>query len=142
MDGVTLSLLLAAIASILPSGIAVRCYVCSWSPDDADNRTDWCTAKNFEPRVVNMLECENGCETFAQWDKNEVLEQWRRNCIETATEMKGKCVDGDTKYWSYKRCTCNADYCNSAIYLQNTSKIILLALIFLFLTFRVRRVVI
>ena len=50
--------------------LAVKCYICSWSPKDAANRTVICKDDLFEANAVAIAECENGCETYTHWDSN------------------------------------------------------------------------
>lgn len=114
MEGAMLSLLLAIVASVLPTGFAVECYVCSWSPDDV-NRTDLCGEEDFSPMDAYKSNCPLGCETYTQWDLNGVLEQYRRNCYQGESPASGDCESTEGKAIKSERCTCNWDLCNSSI---------------------------
>jgi hypothetical protein len=113
-------LLFTLLATFLPATFAVKCYVCSWSPKDAPNRTVICNDDLFEANAVYILECSSGCETYTHWDSNGSLEQLRRNCLQPETELTNDCKEEETIAYKSKRCTCNSDLCNSAPLLSSS----------------------
>ncbi|XP_076344502.1 uncharacterized protein LOC143244171 isoform X2 [Tachypleus tridentatus] len=100
--------------TVLSEGLAVKCYLCSYSPEDKNNQTDSCSDHNFKPNVVYSLDCEHGCETFIQWDSNGILEHSRRNCVQNGVAITHSCTNDTKQGWSSKRCTCDSDFCNTA----------------------------
>lgn len=114
----TLSLL--AFALLFTTGDAVQCYICSWSPRNQANRTDYCTHANFNPEKNFAHECAHGCEFFSQNDLNGDFEHVRRNCAPQNPTHKG-CLTESSRAWSTVRCICNADYCNAAPAMQATA---------------------
>ncbi|XP_022249214.1 uncharacterized protein LOC111087302 [Limulus polyphemus] len=99
---------------VIIRGLAVKCYLCSWSPNDQNNQTDSCTEENFNPNAVYSVECSHGCEAFFQWDSNGVLEHSRRNCMQNGVEERNSCVNETKPAWTMYRCTCDTDFCNTA----------------------------
>uniref|UniRef100_A0A4Q8K307 U23-Liphistoxin-Lsp1a_1 n=2 Tax=Liphistius TaxID=62150 RepID=A0A4Q8K307_9ARAC len=106
-------LLIMIIFSFVSEGLAIKCYICSYSPDDRNNRTDKCTDDNFQPQKVVGGDCKLGCETFIQYDANEVLEHWRRNCVQEGTEVTDDCRTDKNRIRKRIRCTCDRDLCNA-----------------------------
>nr|XP_042894746.1 uncharacterized protein LOC107456679 [Parasteatoda tepidariorum] len=91
---------------------AMMCYICSHSPKD--NRTDKCTDHNFQYNNVYVDDCKLGCETVVQYDANDEMEQWRRNCLQTEQKLLNVCHTEKTPGWRIVRCTCNRELCNTA----------------------------
>ncbi|GFS58340.1 uncharacterized protein TNIN_264561 [Trichonephila inaurata madagascariensis] len=119
-------LLLTVIVAILPATFAVKCYTCSWSPKDAPNRTVMCNDEFFEGNAIAISECENGCQTYFHMDRNGLVEQVRRSCLQVGDEVTGNCVSEENKAFSSKRCTCNYNLCNMASSFYAASSTVLL----------------
>ncbi|KAG8188581.1 hypothetical protein JTE90_007187 [Oedothorax gibbosus] len=121
-------LFLTIFAAFLPATLAIKCYTCSWSPKDAPNRTAMCNDEQFEGNALAISDCENGCQTYVHMDRNGVIEQMRRSCLQPDETMTGNCVNEENKVFSSKRCTCNYNLCNSAAsYVLANSVFLLLA---------------
>ncbi|KFM80659.1 hypothetical protein X975_16313, partial [Stegodyphus mimosarum] len=100
--------------AFLPATLAVKCYICSWSPRDATNTTVMCSDEHFEANIVSMFDCDKGCETYVHIDANGDVVQLRRNCLQPETELTGDCRLEEKKAFTLKRCTCNSHLCNAA----------------------------
>lgn len=94
-------------------GFAVQCYICSWSPDDKNNRTDYCTDENFEKANLYFHHCKVGCEVYIQWDPNGRMEHVRRNCIHKEINLTNECTIEERIGWKLKKCACQHDFCNN-----------------------------
>lgn len=105
--------------SLIVEGVSVRCYFCSYSPDDRNNRTDKCTEENFQHHNVHSNDCEHGCETFIQYDANEALEQYRRNCAGN-DEITNDCKMEKNVARKRIKCTCDRDLCNNGANFRST----------------------
>lgn len=111
----TVPLLFLVFLSLLTEGLAIQCYICSWSPEDQNNSTDSCTDFGFQSHKSYIHTCDHGCEIFVQWDSNGRMEQWRRNCFQkNHLPLTGDCKWDVSIGWKRKICTCDVDFCNSA----------------------------
>lgn len=110
---------------LFTTGDAVQCYICSWSPRNQANRTDFCTHANFNPEKNFAHECSQGCEFFSQNDLNGDFEHVRRNCAPSNPPHKG-CLTETSRAWTTVRCICDSDYCNAAPQQHRTTAALLL----------------
>ncbi|XP_023226970.1 uncharacterized protein LOC111627614 [Centruroides sculpturatus] len=99
--------------SLIAIGYAVQCYICSWSPDDKNNRTNYCTDENFQNANLYFDRCKVGCEVHVQWDPNGRMEHIRRNCLDKEVNLTNKCVIEERIGWKVKKCACQYDLCNT-----------------------------
>lgn len=119
------ALFASSLLLLFTTGDAVQCYICSWSPRNQANRTDYCTHSNFNPEKNFAHECSHGCEFFSQNDLNGDFEHVRRNCAPSNPPHKG-CLTETSRAWSTVRCICDSDYCNAAPQQQRTTAALLL----------------
>ncbi|KAL1438085.1 hypothetical protein MTO96_048183 [Rhipicephalus appendiculatus] len=84
---------------LFTTGDAVQCYICSWSPRNQANRTDFCTHANFNPEKNFAHECPQGCEFFSQNDLNGDFEHVRRNCAPSNPPHRG-CLTETSRAWT------------------------------------------
>uniref|UniRef100_A0A131YMA8 Uncharacterized protein n=1 Tax=Rhipicephalus appendiculatus TaxID=34631 RepID=A0A131YMA8_RHIAP len=110
---------------LFTTGDAVQCYICSWSPRNQANRTDFCTHANFNPEKNFAHECPQGCEFFSQNDLNGDFEHVRRNCAPSNPPHRG-CLTETSRAWTTVRCICDSDYCNAAPQQHRTTAALLL----------------
>ncbi|XP_054721354.1 uncharacterized protein LOC129231132 [Uloborus diversus] len=106
--------LFTILSCLISQGNCIKCYICSFSPDDRNNRTDKCTEENFQHLKVYSDECTLGCESVIQYDANDEMEQWRRNCLQDGHKLTNDCQTETTVAWRLVRCTCDKDLCNSS----------------------------
>nr|XP_015930696.1 uncharacterized protein LOC107457134 [Parasteatoda tepidariorum] len=110
-------LILAIFIVLLPATYAhkTNCYVCSFSPKDATNRTSLCKDEEIAPNLVSTSECDYGCQTYTQIDSNGVFEHVRRNCAQPDSGIDyGTCKTEESNIYKSVRCVCNTYLCNAA----------------------------
>ncbi|KAF8785694.1 uncharacterized protein LOC129959439 [Argiope bruennichi] len=122
--------LFTILGCLITQGNCIKCYICSFSPYDRNNRTDKCTEENFQHQMVYSDECKLGCESVIQYDANDEMEQWKRNCLQEGHKLTNDCETEKTPVLRLVRCTCDRDLCNSAVTIQSYS----LQLLFGFMT--------
>ncbi|KAG8189324.1 hypothetical protein JTE90_021830 [Oedothorax gibbosus] len=103
---------LFTILGLISQGNCIKCYICSFSPYDKNNRTDKCTEANFQHENVYSTNCKLGCESVIQYDANEEMEQWKRNCLQEGHKLTNDCETEKTPALRLVRCTCDRDLCN------------------------------
>lgn len=104
----------------------MHCYLCSWSPYDHANRTDYCTHANFKEETITTTECKDGCEVFYQNDINGEFEHIRRNCA-VGPPHRG-CLTETNRVRTTVTCYCVTDYCNAAVSFSTPSALVFLTL--------------
>ncbi|GFS71128.1 uncharacterized protein TNCV_5049271 [Trichonephila clavipes] len=104
--------LFTILGCLISQGSSIKCYICSFSPYDRNNRTDKCTEENFQHEKVYSGECKLGCESVAQYDANDEMEQWKRNCLQEGHKLTNDCQTEKTPVLKLVRCTCDRDLCN------------------------------
>ncbi|GIY08308.1 protein quiver [Caerostris darwini] len=110
--------LFTILGSLISQGNCVKCYFCSFSPYDRNNRTDKCTEENFQHHNVYSDECKLGCESVVQYDANDEMEQWKRNCLQEGHKLTNDCETEKTPVMRIVRCTCDRDLCNVSVRIQ------------------------
>ncbi|KFM78930.1 hypothetical protein X975_17942, partial [Stegodyphus mimosarum] len=113
--------LVTILGCLIVQGNCIKCYICSYSPDDRNNRTDKCSEDKFQHQNVYNDECEYACESVIRYDANDELEQWWRNCLHHGQKLTNDCQTEQSAGWRLVRCTCDKDLCNDSVVLQSSA---------------------
>ncbi|KAK8742817.1 hypothetical protein OTU49_001690 [Cherax quadricarinatus] len=99
---------------LVTPGVAVQCFLCSFSPRSNSTRIDGCTDNNFTREHIESRSCRLGCESVTVYDLNGEWESFHRNCATNDTIMTNSCETYKTIILTRKVCSCDWSYCNTA----------------------------